>query len=91
MPNKYDQGWRENQDPTTTLKDLKESVEQLNQPFGGMLDENKGIELNFLCESSDEFIKENEKELKYLFGESWQEEGLDTWNDKMTDYANDNR
>jgi hypothetical protein len=54
-------------------------------------DENKGTELNFLCESADEFIKENEKELKYLFGESWQEEGLDTWNDKMNDYANDNR
>jgi hypothetical protein len=35
--NRFQQGWREN-NPTTTLQDLKESVKMLNDPFGGMLD-----------------------------------------------------
>lgn len=35
--NRFQTGWREN-NPTTTLQDLKESVEMLNEPFGGMLD-----------------------------------------------------
>lgn len=34
---KYQQGWREN-NPQTTLQDLKESLQELNDPFGGMLD-----------------------------------------------------
>lgn len=33
----FQQGWREN-NQQTNLKDLKESVEMLNEPFGGMLD-----------------------------------------------------
>jgi hypothetical protein len=54
--NKFQTGWRENQEPTTTLKDLKESVEQFNQPFAGMIETNRLSE-----EETDEIIDEKIK------------------------------
>lgn len=41
--NRFQTWWREN-NPTTTLQDLKESVEMLNDPFGGMIDTEAEVE-----------------------------------------------
>lgn len=58
--NRFQQGWREN-NPTTTLQDLKESVKMLNDPFGGMLDTEE--------EAEREQIQEEIENQQYKWGE----------------------
>ena len=57
---KYQQGWREN-NPQTTLQDLKESLQELNGPFGGMLDTES--------EAEREQIQEEIENQEYKWGE----------------------